>query len=132
VPLGPDDTLATLRDPATLVPGLEDRLDGGLGDDLAVVGGVTFREEVWGRGEIDFGKLDALVSVTLWYAGSDDEPVLAEASFKVEEPDEEYPEADTSRALGAFRILQDLDGWVDPESPTKTSFAYDLDPAFCD
>jgi hypothetical protein len=115
-------------------PGFEN--DYGLSDSLplAVVGYLTVREHVYRNVTIDLGQFDAEISVTLWYQGTPttgQSPLVAEISFKYEDPSADYTRKVVNRAKTAFEALQGLSAWVDPDSMTKTAFIYAYSANFC-
>jgi hypothetical protein len=124
-----DLAIESLADVTELFPGLE---AAELGDAvLAPVGGLTVEELVLGELAIDFGKEEADMSITLWYAGGE-LPEVAELSFKYKSKSENYDAKSVRRAKALFHQLQELDAWVAPESLTKTAFVYADDPSFCE
>lgn len=127
-------TINEMKDVNVHFPGFAS--DYGLDDNLplAVVGGLTIREHVYRGVYIDLGQFDAEMSVTLWYQGipfASQAPIIAEISFRYEDPSADYTRNVVKRAETAFEVLQGLEDWVDPDSKTKTTFVYDYDPSFC-
>ncbi|MCB9679626.1 MAG: hypothetical protein H6737_31255 [Alphaproteobacteria bacterium] len=130
LPVAASKNLNRLDDPFRLVPGMAPYF-ADLDDHtaIAVVGGTTYAERVFGPAGIDLGPLDAEASLTIWRVG--DEPVVVELSYKVEAEDEGFDERSAARALTLFEAMQ-AHPWVAPDARTKTRTAYERDPAFCD
>lgn len=131
VPITNDKNLNRLDDPIRLYPGLSEL---GLDEnrETALVSAITIEERAYGDLIVDVGKLTASVRLTLWYLENDLEaPVVAEISFKLESPPEDYPAKTSARAMGLFELMQGMDFWLATDSTTKTSFVYGFDPSFC-
>ena len=126
--IGDEDTFQTLGDVARIFPGLGDDLDGyDAGEELILVGGFTAHEIVIGGGELQLGHdkgEEAECALVVWYAGDAENPAVAEFSYKYADKDEDYGRKVAARAFAAFREVQTMDQWVDPESLTKTKFVY--------
>jgi hypothetical protein len=130
LPVPFDATFATLQDVAQVFPSVSD-LDLDMATPLEVVSDLHVYERVYGELEIDLGKLDAEMGITLWYASADDaEPAVAELSFKYKSKTEDFQTKSVRRAKQLFDQLQALP-WVAENSTTKTAFAYGYDPSFC-
>ncbi len=73
--------------------------------------------------------VDAVCSLTLWYASEDDpKPLVAEFSFKYADDKENYSGKMARRAYDSFMGIQDrLGAWVDNKSMTKTAYVYALE-----
>jgi hypothetical protein len=125
-----DAAFERFEDTSDLFPGLDD-LD--VDDDapLALVGGLQVYERVYGELEVDLGKQEADLEITLWYASPDDaEPAVAELSFKYKSKTEDYQPKSVRRGMRLFELLQGLD-WIATDSTTKTAFVYGYAPTFC-
>jgi hypothetical protein len=108
------------------------RLDSLRGGELAIVGNVIVDERVHGPIEIDLGKEEAEMSLTIWYDGvQPSQPIVAELSFKYGSKSEKYDEHSVRRAMQLFQHLQQLEGWTSAEAATKTAWVYSRDPSFC-
>lgn len=129
VPLDFDDRVTALGDAAELYPVLDD-LDTAT-DTLEPVGGLTIHERTYGRLKYDLGEFKAKMDVTLWYIDPDAEPVVAELSFKYEEDEDDFDVPSVQNGLRLFQVIQGLQQWRAEKSRTKTSFAYEYDPSFC-
>ncbi len=121
--------LDRMQRPAELFPDLAGRLDDFVEDEpLEAVGGFTAFELVVEGASFRIRKdpeIDADCGLVVWYDDANrTEPVVAEFSFKYESEDEEYTPSMARRAYDAFRSLQSLDAWIDPDSQTKTAFVY--------
>jgi hypothetical protein len=132
--LVPHETkLATLADVAAIYPGLPKAVDVfPEAEPLEVVGGFTAYERVVKGTSFQIRKNPATLaecSLTLWYAGEvDDTPVVAELSFKYEDPEEGYTAKMSKRAYDAYMAIQaQLGAWLNPKSMTKTAYVYSLD-----
>jgi hypothetical protein len=82
---------------------------------------------VIGGGELQLGHdkdEDAECALVLWYAEDAENPAVAEFSYKYADEDEDYGRKVAARAFDAFKEVQTMDQWVDPESLTKTKFVY--------
>jgi hypothetical protein len=127
--------LATLADVAAIFPGLPRAVDAfPEGEKLEVVGGFTAHERVVKGASFQIRKNPetfAECSLTLWYPGkADDKPIIAEFSFKYEDPGEGYTAKLSQRAYDAFMAIQSQPGdWVDAKSMTKTAYVYALGDA---
>lgn len=83
-----------------------------------------YRELVYESSKLDLVKdLKARFALTLWYKGAQnqDDPALAEISFKYEVKNGEVPAEAARRALALLLTMQDLP-WAKPAAPTKTAF----------
>lgn len=124
-------TITTVDDLTELFPGVAS-LELDPETPLAPVGGLLMQERVYGPLEIDLGKHEAEMTLTLWYASeADTTPVVAELSFKYEAADEAYEPKSVRRAKALYEMIQNLDSWIAPDSVTKTTFVYDAAPEFC-
>jgi hypothetical protein len=123
--------LRSLQDSLKLYPGLAADLDGLREDDhLQVVGDFTAYELVLEGGTFQVRndpREDAECALVLWYdqGEKDDTPVVAEFSFKYEDPEESFSAKAAHRAYRVFEVLQTMNDWVDPASKTKTAYVYD-------
>ncbi|WOA31947.1 hypothetical protein [Alloalcanivorax xenomutans] len=127
-------TLNRMDDVHAHFPGFQS--DYGLDDNLtlSLVGGLTIQERAYRNVDIDLGQHDAEISVTLWYQGipsGSQSPVVAELSFKYEDPSADYTRKVVNRARQAFDALRGLEQWVEADGQTKTGFVYQYDSAFC-
>ena len=128
-PIGKNKKLNKMADPLGLYPGLEEglRQEGAVVDreqDLELVSGLDIREHVYEKPAVDFGAVEAEVSVTLWYdgkAGKPGEPLVAELSFKIDGPTSDTKTL--NRAESLFLAMLGLP-WADTKASTKTSFVY--------
>lgn len=101
---------------------------------LAIVGNFTAYERVYSGGVIDLGQFDAEMNVTLWYNGTpsaSSHPVVAEVSFKYADSSADYSKSVVNRAANSFAALKELSTWNSPSSLTKTQYAYQYNPQFC-
>jgi hypothetical protein len=83
-----------------------------------------YREVVYESSKLDLIKdFKARFALTLWYKDADnqDQPALAEISFKYETRNGEVPNEAARRALALLLTIQDLP-WANPTAPTKTAF----------
>src|SRR5262249_24801737 len=83
-----------------------------------------YRELVYESSKLDITKnLKARFALTLWYEGAENQnqPALAEISFKYGVDNGEVPNKAARRALALLLVMQDLT-WADPAAPTKTAF----------
>ncbi|WP_205475361.1 hypothetical protein [Alloalcanivorax balearicus] len=127
-------TLNRMDDIHTHFPGFQS--DYGLDDTLtlSLVGGLTIQERAYRNVDIDLGQHDAEISITLWYQGTpsgSQSPVVAELSFKYQDPSADYTRKVVNRARQAFDALRGLEQWVEADGQTKTGFVYQYDSAFC-
>lgn len=128
-PIGKNKKINKMDDPLELFPGLEAGLteEGATVDrshELEMVSSLDIRERVYGKPTLDFGAVEAEVSVTLWYdkqAGELREPLVAEFSFKIDGPTFDTNTLDQAKSLSL--ALQRLP-WADLAASTKTSFVY--------
>jgi len=125
--------LATLADVAAIYPGLPKAIDEfPEAERLEVVGGFTAYELVVKGTSFQIRKnpeTSAECSLTLWYPGKpDDDPVVAEFSFKYEDRQEGYTAKMSKRAYDAFMAIQShLGDWINTKSLTKTAYVYGLE-----
>lgn len=101
---------------------------------LSLVGNFTATERQYSGPVIDLGEHDAELVLTLWYngtPGSASKPVVAEVSFKYADPAADYTKAVVNRAATAFAALNGMSSWVSTTAQTKTQYAYNLNPSFC-
>jgi hypothetical protein len=97
---------------------------------LAIVGKAPVREEVRGKASLDLGSKSSM-SLSLWYrTDGDTRPVIAELSFKYATGKNAV--SDEQRARKLFVALQRLEGWISPQSMTKTAFIYASSAGFCE
>lgn len=127
-------TINKINDIDAYFPGFA--ADHPLDEDLALapVAGLLVHERVYKNVEIDLGQFDAEISVTLWYRetpAGNDAPIIAELSFRYEDPSADYSRKVVNRAKTAFDALQHLSGWPASRQIGKTRFVYASDPAFC-
>ncbi len=124
--------LETVKDVCKLFPGLAAASDAIPKDEaLIVVGDFTGYERVVKGTTFQIRKdpqVFAECSLTLWYEQEQGEaPILAEFSFKYEDPKEDYTATMARRAYDAFIAMQDeLGDWLDADSMTKTAYVYGL------
>lgn len=124
--------LATLADVAAIYPGLPKAVDVfPEAEELNVVGGFTGYERVVKGTSFQIRKdpeTHAVCSLTVWYAGeTDDNPAIAEFSFKYEDPAEDYSAKMSKRAYDIFMAIQSqLGDWINAKSMTKTAYVYSL------
>jgi hypothetical protein len=125
-----DLKLATLGEVAAIYPGLPKAVDSfPETEKLKPVGGFTAYERVVKGTSFQIRKNPETLAeccLTLWYGGkTDDDPLVAEFSFKYEDPEEGYTAKMARRAYDVFMAIQSqLDGWIDPKSMTKTAYVY--------
>jgi hypothetical protein len=96
-----------------------------------VVGDFTARELVLTGADFQIGKepkIEAECALIVWddVAGSAQQPVVVEYSFRYGDKNEHYAGEVAKRAYDAFLLLQSeaLAGWVDSASFTKTAYVY--------
>jgi hypothetical protein len=124
--------LATLADIAAIYTGLPKAVDAfPEAEKLKVVGGFTAYERVVKGTSFQIRKNPetvAICSLTLWYPGkTDDNPVVAEFSFKYEDAEEGYSAKMSKRAYDIFMAIQSqLGDWINAKSMTKTAYVYSL------
>jgi hypothetical protein len=130
----PEDTkLSTLADVATVFPGLPKAVDEfPETEKLKAVGAFTAYERVVKGTHFQIRKDPVTLaecSLTLWYPGkADDKPIVAEFSFKYEDPEEGYTAKLSKRAYDTFMAMQSqLGDWIDAKSMTKTAYVYSLE-----
>ncbi len=131
--IGKGKNLNKMDDPIGLYPGLES-YDFNPNDPIDNVGNIIIHEFVYGTdAEVDLGSVDAELNLTLWYleGGSVTMPVIAEISISYKDENEGFTEKVARRALQLFNVMQSLEEWNDPTSPTKTAFVYGYDPTWC-
>jgi len=127
-----DEALETVNAVCKLFPGLAAASDAIPKDEpLIAVGDFTGYERVVKGTTFQIRKdpqVFAECSLTLWYEQEQgEEPILAEFSFKYEDPKEDYTATMARRAYDAFMAMQDeLGDWLDAESMTKTANVYAL------
>lgn len=129
-----DQLIQTMADVNNAFPGFKSRYDFSDSTVIAPVSGLKVYERVYRGMEIDLGRFDAEVSLTLWYPetpSSNDKTLVVEASFDYEDTNAVYSRKVVNRAKEAFYAMQEMDTWIDPESVTKTRFVYDYNPEFC-
>jgi hypothetical protein len=129
-PIDDELRLENLGVVADLYPGLRHDLDG-FDADLALktVGGFTAREAVIDGGGLIIGKdegEEAECALVVWHGEDDDQPVVAEFSYKYGDEHERYGKKVAARAYEAFELVQTMDDWRDKESLTKTAYIYSL------
>jgi len=130
--LDDDRVLETVKDVCKLFPGLAAASDEIPKDQaLIAVGDFTGYERVVKGTTFQIRKdpqVFAECSLTLWYEQEEGEaPILAEFSFKYEDPKEAYTATMARRAHDAFMAMQnELGDWLDAESMTKTAYVYGL------
>jgi hypothetical protein len=130
LPLESGHVLEQVRDVANLFPGLPEALDDLPTDrPLVLVGDFVGHEVVLEGATLLLGKRDieAECALVVWYDhGADDTtPVVAEFSFKYGDDQEDYRGSVARDAYEILKVLEGgLDGWVDPDSRTKTAFVY--------
>jgi hypothetical protein len=130
--LAPTRHLNTMRDLGRLYPGLPQTLDVyNEAEAITVVGHFTARELVLTGADFQIGKgpkIEAECALIVWYdvAGSAQQPVVVEYSFRYGDKDEQYEGEVAKRAYDAFQLLQSeaLAGWVDNAASTKTAYVY--------
>ncbi|MBD1584302.1 hypothetical protein [Pseudoalteromonas sp. S16_S37] len=101
---------------------------------LSQISNLTIHEQVYKGAEIDLGSYDAKLSVTLWYAGTPSAhsiPLVAEASFKYEDPSADYSKKVVLRAKQAFESMLALTSWNAINGTTKTQTVYQYSNGFC-
>lgn len=117
-------------------PGFKDKY-GDIDADVPLqkVGGVTFYERRYKGQQIDLGQFDADLVISLWYTSADpqpdENPVIAEASFDYADAQGEYTPKVVQRAQQAFIAMGQLTPWAKLDGITKTQFAYQYNPSFC-
>jgi hypothetical protein len=128
-----DAKFTALADVAAVFPGLSKAVDEfPEAEELKVVGGFTAYERVVKGTRFQIRKdpeTFAECSLTLWYPGKmDNKPIVAEFSFKHEDPEEGYTAKLSKRAFDAFMAIQSqLGDWINAKSMTKTAYVYALD-----
>lgn len=129
-PVAADYSLASVRDSLQLYPGLKEELDADQAEaELRVVGEFTAYELVLEGGRFQVRREpreDAEAALVLWYdeGARDETPVVAEFSYKYEDPEEQYSAKAAKRAYQVFEALQGMTDWIDPASQTKTAYVY--------
>ena len=125
-------TVSTDKEPTslagigTLYPSFEEELRATAGriDILAPLGASPeYRELVYKSTKVDITNgVKARFALTLWYKGAEnqDQPALAEISFKYDANNGKVPNEAARRALSLLLTMQDLP-WADPSAPTKTA-----------
>jgi hypothetical protein len=125
-------TVESLGQVGELYPGLAKAVDEFPKDAaLQQVGGFTAYETVVKGTSFQIHKepeLLAACSLTLWYADETDEkPLVAEFSFKYEDKKENFSGKAANRAYKSYIAMQEqLKGWIDSKSMTKTAYVYSL------
>ncbi|SHO57560.1 hypothetical protein VQ7734_03330 [Vibrio quintilis] len=118
-------------------PGFADQYsDIGAETQLVKVSNITLYERRYKGQEIDLGRFDADLVISLWYTSATpapaDAPVIAEASFDYADDDGEYTPKVVKRAKKAFLAMATMSDWVKTDSMTKTSFVYQYQADFCE
>lgn len=115
---------------AKLFPGLKKGLKSyEAGAKLWPVNDLTVRELVITGARLKIGKksgIEAECALISWYDEACDleKPLVVEFSFRYGDDKERYGPKVARRAFNAFKALQNLTAWIDPESKTKTKYAY--------
>jgi hypothetical protein len=120
-----------LGDIARLFPGLKKGLKSYDADvQLQLLNDLTVRELVITGAGLRFGKKSrnkAECALISWYddACDPEKPLVVEFSFRFRDKRERYGPNAALRAYGVFQTLQkELPAWYDPDSMTKTTYAY--------
>jgi hypothetical protein len=130
--LAPTRPLNTMNDLGRLYPGLPQTLNVyNAAEAIKVVGDFTARELVLTGADFQIGKgpkIEAECALIVWYdaAGSAQQPVVVEYSFRYGDKNEHYEGEIARRAYDAFQLLQSeaLADWVDNAAFTKTAYVY--------
>ncbi|MGF1697267.1 hypothetical protein L4D20_18695 [Vibrio kyushuensis] len=128
------ETVMTMGDINRYFTGFASRYDFDDSLVLSQVSDLLVYERVYRGVEIDLGKFDAEVDLTLWYQENPtngSKPIVAEVSFSYEDKKAEYTRKVVNRAKTAFEAISNMSPWVDVHSQTKTSFVYNYDANFC-
>jgi hypothetical protein len=131
-------TLKKLSDVRRLYPDLSESLEQIVDVDwnAEIIPGRLILEHVYDGAVADLGKkVNAEVSVTLWYAGDASvavpagaKPEVAEVSFKYDVDNPEDPFKAALRADRLFASMQgDLADWIDPAAANKTSLGLPME-----
>jgi hypothetical protein len=119
-----------LGDIAGLFPGLKKGLKSYKAKTpLSLLNGLEARELVITGAELKIGKkpgVKAECALVSWYDDACDleKPLVVEFSFRYRDECECYGVKAARRAFDAFETLQKLAAWIDPDSKTKTKYAY--------
>jgi len=101
-------------------------------DPLVIVGNLSVWEKTYDGPNSDLGQQGADFSVSLWYMNENDNaPVVAEASFTVEEKDGDFTNKVTQRSTLIFNTMTQMSSWTSPNAIPKTTWVYQYDPTFC-
>lgn len=97
---------------------------------LGIVRGVVARETVYNGVTLFFPgagprgqDVEATVALIVWHEGNGPTPMVAELSFRLEDPKERFTRRLAREARGAFDAMQRMNR-ARPKSQTKTEFVY--------
>ncbi|WP_459554615.1 hypothetical protein [Lacunimicrobium album] len=91
---------------------------------VEIVGNTRHHERIYKGPEFKLSeKVSATLAVILWSTEWKTRPTAAELSFRYGDKNEQYSGDVALNAYQLFAALQTLD-WCQPDSPTKTQFAY--------
>lgn len=67
----------------------------------------------------------------LWYVNNVTDPVIAELSFTITEPNGNFPPAAVQKAEKIMNLIAGMNKWAATKSLTKTAWVYQYQPNFC-
>ena len=125
--------LNTLKDPGELFPDLARQLPRyDESEPIRVVNGFAARETIFKGMKFELERSPrtlAECAVILWHGdgGNHEPPLVAEFSFRYDAPKGGYTRKSAENAYNVFMAIQEeLTGWIDTHSPTKTAYVYGI------
>lgn len=110
-----------------LYPGLAARLTGFDADaPLGVVGTFTAREVLLKGTKMKLAGDEQNCALVVWYDkhSGGAAPRLVEFSFHCDDPSGAFSNEKAHLAESAFKVVQEMANWTNPDSPTKTGYVY--------